>query len=54
MVAEGVKTTEALYGLGQKLNVELPITEQVYQVLYQGKNAANAVTELMSRDLKEE
>lgn len=53
-VAEGVKTTEAVHALGKKLHVELPITDQVYQVLYQGKDAREAVKELMGRGLKGE
>jgi glycerol-3-phosphate dehydrogenase (NAD(P)+) len=34
--------------------VELPITEQVYKILYEGKDPAEATTDLMSRDLKDE
>jgi glycerol-3-phosphate dehydrogenase (NAD(P)+) len=54
MVAEGVKTTEAVHNLSQDLQVELPITEQVYRMLYSGKDPLQAVTELMCRELKEE
>lgn len=54
MVAEGVKTTEAVRDLGRKLKVDLPITENVYEVLYNGKDPALAVRELMARDLKDE
>ena len=54
MVAEGVKTTEAVHELAQQKKVELPITEQVYQVLYEDKDPAAAVTELMTRQLKGE
>lgn len=53
-VAEGVKTTEALLGLGNKHKVDMPITEEVYQVLYKDKDATKAVYELMARDLKGE
>lgn len=53
-VAEGVKTTEAVHALGRKLDVELPITEQVYQILYQEKDPRDAVKELMGRGLKGE
>jgi glycerol-3-phosphate dehydrogenase (NAD(P)+) len=53
-VAEGVKTTEAVYTLGQKLGVSLPITEQLYDVLYNDKNPQDAVHELMTRGLKDE
>ena len=54
MVAEGVKTTEAVHNLSKDLQVELPITEQVYRMLYSGKDPLQAVTELMCRELKEE
>ncbi|WP_243357911.1 NAD(P)H-dependent glycerol-3-phosphate dehydrogenase [Fundidesulfovibrio terrae] len=54
MVAEGVKTTQAVHGLAKKLKVELPITEQVYAILYEDKDPAQAVRELMMRELKDE
>ncbi len=54
MVAEGVKTAESTYLLARKLGVEMPITEQVYRVLYEDKPARAAVIELMARDLKPE
>jgi len=54
MVAEGVKTTESAYNLSAKLDVEMPITEKVYQVLYKDMPARQAVLELMSRDMKAE
>jgi len=54
VVAEGVKTTQSLHDLAAKLHVELPITEQVYKILYEGKDPAEATTDLMSRDLKDE
>ena len=50
MVVEGVKTCKAAYELAQSLNVEMPITEQLYRILYEGKEAAAAVNELMLRD----
>ncbi|WP_207264973.1 NAD(P)H-dependent glycerol-3-phosphate dehydrogenase [Desulfovibrio sp. Huiquan2017] len=53
-VAEGVKTTQSLHDLAGKLGVELPITEQVYRILYEGKDPARATTDLMSRNLKDE
>jgi len=53
-VAEGVKTTRSLYNLSKKLKVELPITEQVYSILYENKDAASAVKDLLSRDLTDE
>lgn len=54
MVAEGVRTTEAVYRLAQKLAVSMPITEQVYKVIYEGHDPGAAILELMSRELKEE
>jgi glycerol-3-phosphate dehydrogenase (NAD(P)+) len=53
-VAEGVKTTESVHALGQRLGIELPITEQVHAVLFEGKDPAGAVQELMTRPLREE
>ncbi len=54
MVAEGVKTTASARDLGLKLGVEMPITEAVYQVIYQDKSPKEAVVELMSRAPKPE
>ncbi|WP_291319401.1 NAD(P)H-dependent glycerol-3-phosphate dehydrogenase [Desulfonatronospira sp.] len=54
MVAEGVKTTESVWHLAQKMDVDMPITEQVYQVLFARKDPREAVQDLMSRDLKME
>lgn len=54
MVAEGVKTTESASQLAARLGIEMPITEQVYRVLYEEKPAREAVMELMTRDLKAE
>lgn len=54
MVAEGVKTCLSAWQLAQKLGVEAPIIEQMYQILYRGKPAREAVIDLMKRDLKAE
>ncbi len=54
MVAEGVKTSKSVHYLAQEFDVEMPISEQVYQVLYEGKTARQAVADLMARDLKPE
>lgn len=54
MVAEGVKTTRSAYELSKKMGVEMPITTQVYQILYEGKEPMEAVRALMSRELKME
>lgn len=54
MVAEGVRTTLAARALGEKLHVDLPIIEQVYQVLYEEKDPRQVATELMTRELRDE
>lgn len=53
-VAEGVKTTQALKRLAARLNVEMPITNEVHAVLYEGKKAQDAAVNLMTRPLREE
>jgi glycerol-3-phosphate dehydrogenase (NAD(P)+) len=54
MVAEGVETTFAAYELARRHGVEMPITDQMYAVLREGKPAREAVRELMERSLKGE
>ncbi len=54
MVAEGVATARSVVGLADKLQVDLPICREVYQVLFEDKDPRQAITELMSRDLKDE
>ena len=54
MVAEGVKTTLSAHELGKKMGVEMPITDQVYEILYHQKDPMKAVEELMGRALKHE
>jgi glycerol-3-phosphate dehydrogenase (NAD(P)+) len=54
MVAEGVKTTMAVHRIGSRLGVDLPITGQVYRVLYEHKDPRTAVQQLMERELKGE
>jgi len=49
-VAEGVPTTEAAHQLGRKKNVELPIIDQMYEVLFRGKSPAAAIGSLMERE----
>ncbi|MDO8747159.1 MAG: glycerol-3-phosphate dehydrogenase, partial [Thermodesulfovibrionales bacterium] len=53
-VAEGVDTSESAYHLSKKYNVEMPIVEQAYKVLYEDKSPADAVNDLMNRALKSE
>ena len=54
MVAEGVGTTSATLALAQKHKVDMPITEQMYAVLHQGRSPNAAIRELMERQLKKE
>lgn len=54
MVAEGVPTTKAVYELSKKNDIELPITNQVYAVLYKNKSPQKAIAELMTRKPKPE
>ena len=54
MVAEGIKTAKSAYELSRKMNVSMPIVQQVYEILYQDKDPQQAVKELMTRDLKAE
>jgi glycerol-3-phosphate dehydrogenase (NAD(P)+) len=49
MVVEGVRTTKAAYQLAKKYNVSMPITFALYDVLFNGKNAKDAVDVLMAR-----
>jgi glycerol-3-phosphate dehydrogenase (NAD(P)+) len=53
-VAEGVKTTLAVKQLADRVGVEMPITNEVYAVLYERKSALEAASQLMMRPLREE
>jgi glycerol-3-phosphate dehydrogenase (NAD(P)+) len=53
-VVEGVQAAQAVREVAQRLQVELPICEQVYAVLYQNLAPSQAVKQLMSRELKSE
>lgn len=54
MVVEGIPTTEAIYELAKDLDIELPITNELYKVLYQNKDPKESVIYLMNRDRKSE
>jgi glycerol-3-phosphate dehydrogenase (NAD(P)+) len=54
MVAEGVKTTQATVALAKRLQVEMPITQQVHRILEGEVSPREAIRELMERSLKEE
>lgn len=54
MVAEGIETTKSTRELAQKNKIEMPITNEVYAVLFEGKNPLEAVSDLMNREKKQE
>jgi glycerol-3-phosphate dehydrogenase (NAD(P)+) len=54
MVAEGIKTTNAAADLAKRCSVEMPISEQMYQMLHFGKSPREAIQDLMERSLKGE
>lgn len=49
MVVEGIRATKAAYQLAVNQGIDMPITNQIYQVLYQNKSPKDAVFELMTR-----
>jgi glycerol-3-phosphate dehydrogenase (NAD(P)+) len=53
-VAEGIKTTKAARDLAKKHHIHMPIVEEVYHILYEGKDPKRALKDLMARDLKAE
>ena len=54
MVAEGVETVKAVYRLGQKRRIALPITSEVFNIIYRNKNPKQAVNDLMNREVTAE
>lgn len=54
MVIEGAPTARSAYSLAKKHNIEMPITEQVYKILYKNKSPLKALKELMLRPMKAE
>lgn len=53
-VAEGIRTTESAYQLALRHSIEMPITENVYRILFEGHSVKSAISELMNRELKKE
>ena len=53
-VAEGVITTRTAYQLAQKMSIEMPITEQIYALLYEGCSAQVVLRNLLGRERKSE
>jgi glycerol-3-phosphate dehydrogenase (NAD(P)+) len=54
MVAEGIKTAKSVYNLSKKKKVDMPISHTVYSALYEDVSPSEAVSQLMTRDLKKE
>ncbi|MDD5680242.1 MAG: NAD(P)-dependent glycerol-3-phosphate dehydrogenase [Candidatus Omnitrophica bacterium] len=54
MVVEGVTTTKSAYELARKYNVDMPITSEVYEIIYNEKSPKNVVRDLMLRSAKPE
>ncbi|MDQ6911509.1 MAG: NAD(P)-dependent glycerol-3-phosphate dehydrogenase [Verrucomicrobiota bacterium] len=53
-VAEGVPTTKSAFECARRLNIETPIVDQIFNILYQNKKPAEALEELLARDQKSE
>jgi len=53
-VAEGVSTTLVAWNLAQQLGLEMPITEKIYQVLYEGVDPRQAASELLTAEVRHE
>ena len=54
MIAEGVRTTVAVREIAREHGIDMPITEAVYDILFDGKQPSDAVRELMTRSAKQE
>lgn len=54
MVVEGIKTIKTVFDLSNRINTQLPITSELYYVIYEGKDIKKAVEDLMSRNRKSE
>ena len=53
-VVEGIATCKSVIDLARRYNIDMPITESVYQILFEGKSVSAAIGELMARKLKAE
>ncbi|MEA2016583.1 MAG: NAD(P)H-dependent glycerol-3-phosphate dehydrogenase [Actinomycetota bacterium] len=54
MVAEGVKTTKAVFNISKEMEIDMPITECIYRIIYEGQSPAESVKKLMNRKFKSE
>jgi glycerol-3-phosphate dehydrogenase (NAD(P)+) len=50
MVAEGVYTTRSVHARAERMGIEMPITAEIYRVLYEDKDPLTAVSDLMLRE----
>jgi glycerol-3-phosphate dehydrogenase (NAD(P)+) len=53
-VVEGYYTTDAAYSLAKSLSVEMPITEELYRIIYEGKDIITSIGDIQKREIKEE
>jgi glycerol-3-phosphate dehydrogenase (NAD(P)+) len=53
-VAEGVRTAKSAWTLSQQAGIEMPITQQIFEMLYTDKSVRSALSDLMSRDRRQE
>lgn len=54
MVVEGIPTTRVVYEIAKEKNIDMPITNELYKVLFENKKTSQSVKDLMNRDLKNE
>ena len=54
MIIEGISTTKVAHELAQELDVYMPITQAIYQVIYEGKDIREAIHHMMRNEFKEE
>jgi glycerol-3-phosphate dehydrogenase (NAD(P)+) len=54
MVAEGINTTASVYSVARENDISMPVTEELYEVLFNGRNIKTAIQNLMERTLRSE
>lgn len=54
MVVEGIRTMEAANSLAKELDIEMPLTRALYDIIHEGASVADTINELMERDYKRE
>ena len=53
-VVEGYYTIDAAYNLSKKLGIDMPITEELFKILYEGKDIKTSLQDIIKRGFKEE